>query len=128
MTRTLAGVWSESESSGSLAATPTNISIKTCDFTLCNWLLQQASVGGRFFFWGQDYGGGYAVAGFHVEEADALRVAADLADGFGIHANDFAVLADQHYLRVFVDQGDGYYFADTLGGLYVDYAFAAAVD
>jgi hypothetical protein len=86
-----------------------------------------ASVAVGFFFWGQDYGCGYAVAGFHVQEADALGVAAGFADGFGIHADDFAVLADQHDLGVFVYQRDGYYFAYALGGLDIDYAFAGAV-
>jgi hypothetical protein len=50
---------------------------------LRNFLLQQrASVAVGFFFGSQDYGGGDAVAGFHVEEADALGVAAGFADGF----------------------------------------------
>jgi len=46
---------------------------------------------------------------------------------FRIHANDFAVVADQHDLGSFVDEGDGNYFADTLGGFDVDDAFAGAV-
>jgi len=33
---------------------------------------QRASVAVRFFFWGDYYGGGYAVAGLQVQEADAL--------------------------------------------------------
>ncbi len=45
------------------------------------FLLQQASVGGWFFFWGQHYRGGYLVAGLHVQEADALGVAAGFANG-----------------------------------------------
>ena len=89
--------------------------------------MQRASVAVGFFFWSQYYGGGYAVAGFHVEEADALGVAAGFADGFGIHADDFAVLADQHYLGIFVYQRDRYYFAYALCGFDVDYAFAGAV-
>ena len=42
-------------------------------FTLClsiltrNLLKQCASVAVGFFVWGQDDGGGYSVAGFHVE-------------------------------------------------------------
>ena len=32
-----------------------------------NLLKQCASVTVGFFVWGQDYGGGYSVAGFHVE-------------------------------------------------------------
>lgn len=56
-----------------------------------------------------------------------MGVAAGFADGFGIHADDFAVLADQHYLRIFVYEGYGYYFAYALCGLHVDYAFAGAV-
>ena len=90
-------------------------------------LKQRASVAVGFFFRSQDYGGGYPVAGLHLQEADALGVAAGFADGFGIHANDFAVVADQHYLGSFVDQCDGYYFAYALRGLDVDYAFAGAV-
>ncbi len=57
-----------------------------------------------------------------------MGVAAGFADGFGIHADDFAVLADQHYLRVFVYQRYGYYFAYSLSGFHIDYTFAAAVD
>ena len=57
-----------------------------------------------------------------------MGVAAGFADGFGIHADDFAVLADQHYLRVFVYQRYGNYFAYPLRGLDIDYTFAAAVD
>ena len=65
--------------------------------------------------------------GSMLQEADALGVAAGFANGFRIHADDFAVVADEHDLRVFVDQGDGDYFADALCGLDVDYAFAGAV-
>ncbi len=56
-----------------------------------------------------------------------MGVAAGFADGFRVHADDFAVVADQHDLRVVVYQGDGDYFADSLCGLDVDYAFAGAV-
>ena len=56
-----------------------------------------------------------------------MGVAAGFADGFGIHADDFAVVADEHYLRGFVDQGDGDDFADTLCRFDVDYTFAGAV-
>src|SRR5208337_2729364 len=90
-------------------------------------LQQRASVAVWFFFWGQDYGGGYPVAGLQVEEADALGVAAGFADGFRIHADDFAVVADDHDLGIFVDQGDGDDFADALGRFHVDDAFAGAV-
>jgi len=46
-------------------------------------LNQRASVGAvGFLFWGDDYGGGYAVAGFEVQQAHALGVAAGFADGF----------------------------------------------
>src|SRR5271170_1723416 len=79
------------------------------------------------FFWRQHYGRGYAVAGFQVQEADALRVAAGLADGFRIHPDDFAVLADEHDLGSFVHQRDGDYFADAIRGLDIDDAFAGAV-
>ena len=91
-------------------------------------LQQRASVAVGFFFRSQDYGGGYPVAGLHLQEADALGVAAGFADGFGIHADDFAVLADQHYLGVFVYQRNGYYFAYSLRGFDVDYTLAATVD
>src|SRR5580658_9166070 len=92
------------------------------------WLLKQrASVAIGFFFRGQDYGGGYAVTGFHVQEANALGVAAGFADGFGIHADDFAVLADQHHLRILVYQRDRYYFSYSLCCLDVDYPFSRAV-
>ena len=56
-----------------------------------------------------------------------MGVAAGFADGFGIHADDFAVLADQHYLGIFVYQGYRYYFAYSLRCLDVDYAFAGSV-
>ncbi len=77
--------------------------------------------------WGDDYRCGYAVAGLHVQEADALGVAAGFADRGRVHADDFAVVADQHDFAGFVDLRDGDDFADTLGGLHVDDAFAAAV-
>ena len=56
-----------------------------------------------------------------------MGVAAGLADGFGIHADDFAVVADQHYLGIFVYQCDRYYFAYALRRFDVDYAFAGAI-
>ena len=56
-----------------------------------------------------------------------MGVAAAFADGFRIHADDFAVLADQHYLGVFVYQRDRYHFAHSLCGFDVDYALLAAV-
>ena len=74
-----------------------------------------------------DYRGRYSVAGFQVQETDALGGAAGFADGFRVHADDFAVLADQHDLRVFRDLGNGGNFAVAFGGLHVDDALAAAV-
>ena len=62
-----------------------------------------------------------------MQQADALGVAAGFADGRRVHADDFAVVADQHDFGSFVDLRDGDDFADTLGGLHVDHAFAAAV-
>jgi hypothetical protein len=38
------------------------------------------------FFWGDDYGGGYFVLVFQVQELDALGAAAGGADGFGVDA------------------------------------------
>ena len=91
-------------------------------------LNQRASVAAVwFFFGGDDYGGGYAVAWLQVQEADALGVAAGFADGLRIHADDFAVVADEHDLGGFVDLGDAYDFAGALGGFDVDDAFAGAV-
>ena len=36
-------------------------------------------------------------------------------------------MADEHDLRIFVDQRDGDNFADAIGGLDVDHTFAGAV-
>ena len=89
---------------------------------------QRASVAAvGFGFGSDDYCCRDAVAGFHLQEADALGVAAGFADGVGVHADDFAVVADQHDFGGFVDLGDGDDFADTFGGLHVDHAFATAV-
>ena len=88
-------------------------------------LKQRPSVAVGFFFRRQNYSCGHLVAGFHVQQTHALRVAAGFADGFGIHTNDFAVVADEHHLRGFVHQRNGYYFADAFGRLDVDYALPA---
>ena len=54
-----------------------------CPRPTINLLNQRASIAAvRFFLWGNDYCGGYAVAGLEVQQADALRVAAGFADGF----------------------------------------------
>jgi|GEM_PF-5002674 hypothetical protein len=48
-----------------------------------NLLNQRASIAAVwFFFGGDDDGGGHAVAGFEVQQANALRVAAGFADRF----------------------------------------------
>src|SRR5580704_15519183 len=62
-----------------------------------------------------------------MQQAYARCIASRFADGRRIHADDFAVVADQHDLAGFVDLRDGDDFADALGGLHVDHAFAAAV-
>src|SRR5271155_488218 len=78
-------------------------------------LLNQATVCG--FFRDGDYdGGGDAVSGLEVEQADSLSSAAGFADGARIHADDFAVLADEHDLGVFGYLGDAGDFAVALGG------------
>jgi hypothetical protein len=54
-----------------------------CPRPTINLLNQRASIAAVwFFFGGDDDGGGYAVAGFEVQQANALRVAAGFADGF----------------------------------------------
>ena len=58
------------------------------------------------FFRGDDYGGGYFVLGFEVEELDALGAAAGGADGFGVDADDLAELADDHEFGGVVDEVD----------------------
>src|SRR5450432_445698 len=63
-----------------------------------------------------------------MQQADARCVAAGFANRGRVHADDFAVVADQHNFAGFVDLRDGHDFADALRGLHVDYAFAAAVD
>src|ERR1700757_4194489 len=94
-----------------------------------NLLDQRAAIAAvGLFFWRDHYGCGYAVAGFHLQQPYALGVAAGFADCGRVHADDFAVVADQHDLRVFIDLGDGDNFSDALGGLHVNDAFAAAVD
>jgi hypothetical protein len=57
---------------------------------------QRASVAVGFFFWRDYYRSGYAVAWFQLEETDTLGVAAGFADRRRVHADDFAVVADQH--------------------------------
>ncbi len=91
-------------------------------------LLQERSLFGLGFgfFWGDDYGGGYFVLGFEVEELDALGAAAGGADGFGVDADDLAELADDHELGGVVDEVDAGDLADLGGGLHVDDALAAA--
>src|ERR1700756_4549494 len=62
-----------------------------------------------------------------MQQADALRGAAGFADGFRVHADDLAVLADQHDLRLLGDLRDADNFAVALGGLHVDDTFTAAI-
>ena len=76
-----------------------------------------SSSGGFGFFWGDDYGGGYFVLGFEVEELDALGAAAGGADGFGVDADDLAELADDHELAGLVDEVDAGDLADLASGL-----------
>jgi hypothetical protein len=74
----------------------------------------------RVGFWllrGDDYGGGYFVLGFEVEELDALGTAAGGADGFGVDADDLAELADDHELAGLVDEVDASDLAD-LGAVF----------
>lgn len=67
-----------------LGSTSAGKSARAPQATPHNHLLnQRASVGAVWFFFGSDdYCGGYAVAGFEVQQADALGVAAGFADGF----------------------------------------------
>jgi hypothetical protein len=54
-------------------------------------------LGFGFFGW-DDYGGGYFVLVFEVEELDALGAAAGGADGFGVDADDRTNSTDDHEL------------------------------
>ena len=66
--------------------------------------------------------------GSKCSSRNALRcVASRFANGGRVHADDFAVVADQHDFGGFVHLGDADDFADALGGLHVDDAFAAAI-
>src|ERR1700689_1436484 len=76
--------------------------------------------GGLGVFGGDDDGGGDLVVGFEVEELDAGGGAAGGADGFGVDADDFAELADEHHLGGVVDEVDGGDFADFGGGFLGD--------
>ena len=58
-------------------------------------LLYQRPVA-ALFLWRDHHGCGHAVAGFELQQAHALGGAAGFANGARIHADDFAVLADQH--------------------------------
>jgi hypothetical protein len=66
---------------------------------------------------GDEYGGGYFVLGFEVEELDALGATAGGADGFGIDADDLAELADDHELAGLVDEVNARDLADLGDGL-----------
>src|SRR6185437_16707713 len=63
--------------------------------------------GGLGVFGRDDDGGGDLVVGVEVEELDAGGGAAGGADGFGVDADDFAELADEHHLGGVVDEVDG---------------------
>src|SRR5246127_2458135 len=89
--------------------------------------LNQLIVAVDRFVWGNHDGSGYAIAGFQVQETDALSRAAGLANSLRVHADDFSVLADQDDLRVFGHLCDAGDFAVALRGFYVDDAFASAI-
>src|SRR4029077_11886891 len=79
-------------------------------------LLNQRPPVRGLFFRRYDHRGCHPITRFQIQQPDALRRAARLADGFRIHADDFAVLADQHDLGVFVHLRDADDFAISLGG------------
>jgi len=79
--------------------------------------LKQATVA-VFFFRRHDDGGGDAVSGFEGEKLNASSGTTTLTDGFGIHANDLAVLADEDQLRFLGDLSDG----DDPAGALVSFA------
>jgi len=83
-------------------------------------LLNQPAIG--VFVRRNDYGCGDAITRFHMQQANALRAAAGFADSARIHADDFAILADQHDFGFFRDLSDAGYFAVAFGGLDVDHA------
>src|SRR5882724_11055309 len=63
-----------------------------------------------------------------MQQANTRSVAPRFADRGRIHADDFAVVADQHDFAGFVDLRDGDDLADAFRRLHVDHAFATAVD
>src|SRR5579864_4594062 len=83
-------------------------------------LNQRAAIAVWLFFWRDYYGCCDFVAWLQIKEADALGVAARFADRRRVHADDFAVVADQHDFGLVVDLRDADDFADALGGLQVD--------
>ena len=66
------------------------------------------------------------VAFFHLDQADALRGAADESDVARLHAQDHPLLRDQRRLVVVVDVGDADDLAVAVQGVDVDDADAAA--
>ena len=88
-------------------------------------LNQRASVG-WLFFGGMTTAAATRSPGFDVQQAHALGSAAGFADGARIHADDFAVLADQHDFGVLGHLRDAHDLAVALGGPDVDHAGAAA--
>src|ERR1700753_1764241 len=93
-----------------------------------SFLLQKRAVFrfGFGFFGRDDHRCGNLVFFLKMQQADALRGPASSADGLGIHANDLAVLADDHEFRGFIDQQDGAHLAVARRRLDVDNAPATA--
>ena len=90
-------------------------------------LNQRASVAVGLCFRRKHHRRRHAVARLQIQQPHALRGASRFADGRRIHADDFAVVADQHDFGRFVDLRDADDFADAFRGLHVDDAVAAAV-
>ena len=93
--------------------------------TLTSLLNQRPSVS-RLFPGANHHCRRHAVAGLEIQQAHALCGASGFADGRRIHADDFAVLADQHDFGLLRDLRDAYDFAVAFGGFDVDDAGTAA--
>src|SRR5438128_10934148 len=79
-----------------------------------------------FVFFLEDGGGGDGIVAIEFEQANALRGAARFANFIGVDADDFSVFGDDHDVGLFGDLKSGDDGAVAVGGLHVEYAFAAA--
>src|SRR5581483_6052437 len=69
----------------------------------------------------------YPVAALNIQQSHSLGGTPGLADGFRVHANDLAVLANQHHLGIFTHLGDANDFAIALRRFHVNDALGPAM-